>query len=105
MSKIAIVLKENHIDHTVLFKIKKVIDKSLQDIKQRIEGRNPLYIGLLFYNDHAVIATQLQELVDVLDDCQVLYWIYELDELSSDLEENQKISKEVLERILDWQVE
>ncbi|MDR0227458.1 MAG: hypothetical protein LBI72_00075 [Flavobacteriaceae bacterium] len=103
MSRIAIVLKDNHIDNTVLFKVKKVIGDALQDIKQRVEINEPLYSGVLFYNDHEDIVVQLKEVIDILEKENISYLIYELDEVLTDREDNQIISREVLERIVDWQ--
>lgn len=101
MSKIAIILSEKEIDSPSLFKIKRLTGASISELKSNIEHKEPLCTGVLFYNDHGDIAVLLKNIIHLLDDIQLSYSIYELDETATGIDENQKITKQVLFRILD----
>lgn len=101
MSKIAITLTETAIDSSSLFKIKSLTKVSLGELKDKIENKEPLYTGVLFYNDHEDMAMLLKKIIHLLDEIQLSYSIYEIEEEATVWDENQRITKSVLFRILD----
>lgn len=101
MSKIEITVSEKEIDSKSLFKLKSLTGESLSEIKDKIENKEPLCTRVLFYNDHEDIAILLKKIIYLLDEIQFSYSIYELDEEATALDENQKITKPILFRILD----
>lgn len=105
MSKIAITLNEKEIASKSLYKIKQLTMTSLTEIKYKIENDEPIIIGILFYNDHDDISILLKKIINLFDEIHLSYSIYELDEEATELDENQKITKNVLFRILDSQDE
>ncbi|MEC4054593.1 hypothetical protein VSP10_17635 [Myroides odoratimimus] len=105
MSRIAITLNEKEIDSKSLFKIKQLTMASLGEKKCKIEKKEPVFTGVLFYNDHDDISILLKKIINILDEIHLSYSIYELDEEARELDENQKITKNVLFRILDSQDE
>ena len=105
MSKIAITLAEKEIDSKSLFKIKSLTMTSLGEIKCNIEKKEPIFTGVLFYNDHDDISILLKKIVNLLDEIHLSYSIYELDEETTELDKNQKITTAELFRILESQEE
>lgn len=105
MSKIAILLQQDKIDSKSLIKIKQATGGSLSEIKHQIETKEPIFTAVLFYNDHSELSTQLKNTIDILEDDSLSYLIYELEESSDSLCDNQLINKEILYRILDSQQE
>ncbi|UVD80134.1 hypothetical protein NWE55_02245 [Myroides albus] len=75
----------------------------LGDIKLRIEKNQPIFTGVLFYNNHTDVSILLKQIINLLDEIQLSYSFYELDEEVIELDENQKITKHVLFRILNSQ--
>ncbi|MDR2282035.1 MAG: hypothetical protein LBE37_02440, partial [Sphingobacterium sp.] len=92
-------------DSKSLFKIKLATGVSLSEIKHRIEIKEPICTGVLFYNDHSVLSVLLKNTINILEDDSLPYLIYELEESSDHLDENYLINKEILWRILDSQQE
>ncbi|MDM1397933.1 hypothetical protein HX049_12165 [Myroides odoratimimus] len=101
MSKIAITLNEKEIDSKSLFKIKSLTMVSLSEIKHKVERQEPIFTGILFYNDHEDTSILLKKITNLLDESNLSYSIYELDEEATELNINQKITKDILFRILD----
>jgi hypothetical protein len=105
MSKIAIVVQEN-VTVPILMQIKKIINDAIDHLKLNIDEHNPIYTGNLFYNDHEQIAEKLLSLTAFLNDQDIDYVIYELDEEDSfdDIKSNSEmytITLETMKNILD----
>ncbi|OCA77130.1 hypothetical protein BBI01_01315 [Chryseobacterium artocarpi] len=104
MSKIAIIINSDTVSPKALFELKKTIGTGVDEIKENILDKRPVFEGVLFYNDHDEVSEKLFKVIDELKKNDVPYSLFELeDEEKYDVidSKNQEINDEVLRNIIE----
>lgn len=87
----------------LLMRLKNISGKTPGEIKQAIRSGTPLFQVVIFGNDHAEVVNQMRGILDVLEEENLEYELFELEEeeafVSREAEEMNGITREVFENI------
>ncbi|WP_294925887.1 hypothetical protein [uncultured Paracoccus sp.] len=106
MSKVAILVQQEK-NLPAVANLAKILSLSLGEARSRIAEGKPLYEGLLFMNNHQEVSTRLRSLVTLLEQVEIPFRIFELEEdenFSFAPHDETEIDSETLENILlEWE--
>jgi len=105
MSTIAICIDESAVPPTTIIKLQRLTGHSLNDIRDRIRQRRPIFEREIFDAQYVEHASKIRAIVDCLDGASIPNRIYELPE-GETMETHPHVSQcqiaiEVLKNILD----
>lgn len=103
MSKISLLIEQPTINSTTLYALKSLTEKSLSQLNENINNGVSVFNANLFYNNHKEVAIVLLKIVELFQQEEIKFSIYELEEnevLDRNLHQINVITVETLTTIL-----